>query len=470
MESEFNFNSDYSSEYGVVKKFEEMLFSKKTIFFDVDEFEDILNYYSEENETEKALKAVRYALDLHPKSASLLLSCAQLYVSIHKPQEALRFLNQAEEIAPYDIDLYYTKATIFSQLRRYNKAIEQYKKALAYADDEEKEDILMQLAFEYENAGQYEQSIRTLQEILEERPENEMALYELGFCYDHIDQIDEGKKFFLSFIDEHPYSYIAWFNLGITYSKLKLYEKAIEAYDFSIAIKEDFTSAQINKASCYTQNSEYEKAIECYTETLEYDEDDPMIFTFIGECYEKMEQYDRAIYYYRKAILTDNYMPDAWFGLANVYYELGMDKEALSYIEEAIEKDSSNYEFYHLRGDILIQLGNSIAAILDYEKVLEHNSEDEEIYIDTALAYQDMNDIEEAIKVFQEGIDKQAENAKLLYNFAAFLLRNNKTVLAYYYLNIALESFYDQRAELFEAFEEAKNNEEVINLIEYHKR
>ena len=135
-----------------------------------------------------------------------------------------------------NIELFYTKASIFSQLRKSDKAIEQYKKALDHAEDFEKEDIQLQLAFEYENLSKYSFAIEHLQEILKTNHENETALYELGFCYDVSEKIEDGKAYFEEFVNLHPYSYIGWFNLGITFGKLKLYEKAIDAYDFAIAI------------------------------------------------------------------------------------------------------------------------------------------------------------------------------------------------------------------------------------------
>ena len=219
--------NDFSFENGMditptVERFESMLTNKTNLFFDVDEFENLLEFYNSKSNFKKSIIVAKSALNQHPLSATLLVAIAQLYSTIHKPQEALQFLNKAEAIEPFNFDLFYTKGGIFSQLRKSEKAIENYKKALKFSEKFEKEDILLQLAFEYENLDKHYESITYLQEILEHNTDNETALYELGFCYDISEQIEEGKNYFQRFVDRTPYSYIGWYNLGITYSKLCL--------------------------------------------------------------------------------------------------------------------------------------------------------------------------------------------------------------------------------------------------------
>ncbi len=215
MDNELNAPLENSSALAIVKRYEDMLMSKRSYFFDVDEFEEIIQHYNEKNESAKVLDVIEYAFELHPNNASLLVHCAQLYLSIHKPQEALRYLNMAESFEPFNIDLFYTKGNIFTQLRKPEKAVEQYRKALNHADAAEREDIALQLAFELENLNKYTEAIDCLKKILLWNPDNDTALYEIGFCFDASQQIAEGREFFQGFVDLHPYSYIGWYNLGI---------------------------------------------------------------------------------------------------------------------------------------------------------------------------------------------------------------------------------------------------------------
>ena len=132
MENEYGFSFEDGMDItATVQRFESMLNEKTNLFFDVEEFENLLEFYNSKSNFKKSLNVAKSALEQHPSSASLLVSVAQLYASIHKPQEALKFLQRSEAIEPFNFDLFYTKAGIFSQLRKSEKAIENYKKALS---------------------------------------------------------------------------------------------------------------------------------------------------------------------------------------------------------------------------------------------------------------------------------------------------------------------------------------------------
>ena len=470
MDNSFESASEDSTSLIIVKRFETMLKQESSLFFDVEEFEELLNYYSSQNNYTKAMEVANHALAQHPKSACLLLGCAQIHVSIHKPQEALRYLQLAECYEPFNGDLAFTKASIFSQLRKSDKAIEFYKKALEYSESAEKEDILLQLAFELENTNNYGEALSYLKQILELNPENETALYEVGFCYDFSDRIEDGMYFFSKFVDKHPYSYIAWYNLGITYEKLNLYEKAIDCYDFAIAINSEFPSAFFNKAHTLGQMGKYQDAIKCYEETLEFEENDALSYYYIGESHEKLEDYQKALLYYKKAIDLDELLADAWLGMASSYFELGQDLDSLAHVKKALTIDELNVDAYYLLGDVQSALGFHEEALSAYEKVFEIDEANESILIDLAICCNELDRLEQAMDYYCIGVKNQPDNAKLLYNFVAFLLKKGDIINALFYLDTALKKHYEQSSELFEVYEEAKFHPQVIELMEHYKK
>src|SRR5690606_29760966 len=116
-ESNSRYNDEDSHFYSV-QRFEEMLSKNESFYLDVDEFEELVDYYLDKNDPKLALKVLEFALEQHPMTSSLMVNKAQVFVSMHKPNQALKLLNQAEAIEPYNIDLYQTKASIYSQLRQ----------------------------------------------------------------------------------------------------------------------------------------------------------------------------------------------------------------------------------------------------------------------------------------------------------------------------------------------------------------
>ena len=108
----------------LIGRFDKMLQSGDYYFFDVDEFEQVIDHYLINNQLDKSDIAIRYALEQHPRSSTFMLRQAQLLISKNKINKALDLLAEVEEMEPENTDVFLTKAGIYSQLKRYEKAIE----------------------------------------------------------------------------------------------------------------------------------------------------------------------------------------------------------------------------------------------------------------------------------------------------------------------------------------------------------
>ena len=110
-----------------------MLSSGDLLFFDVDEFEDLIDYYSIRNKVDNAFLAINMAKSQHPSSNTFMLKEAELLAFSNKPFEALKTIEKLELIEGPTADITLTKASIFSQQGRYNQAIKTLKDALVTA-------------------------------------------------------------------------------------------------------------------------------------------------------------------------------------------------------------------------------------------------------------------------------------------------------------------------------------------------
>ena len=210
MDEDFDPYSEGSDDLELSNRFEQMLETNESYFFDVEELEDLIDYYLEKNELEKAKKAIDFALYQHPNSSELKIKQAQYLVENHQPNKGLDILNALENMEPFNHELFLTKANIYSQIRQHQKAIENYYKAVKLIDDKnEKSNIYFSIAFEYENLSQYDKALTILKNLLQENPENETLIYEISFCYNLKNDSESSIQFFNSFIDEHPYNYLA---------------------------------------------------------------------------------------------------------------------------------------------------------------------------------------------------------------------------------------------------------------------
>ncbi|HRP61425.1 MAG TPA: tetratricopeptide repeat protein, partial [Vicingus sp.] len=204
MEEDFDSYNDANDELELSNRFEQMLENEEHYFFDVEEFEDLIDFYLDKNEMEKAKQAIDFALEQHPNSSALKIKQAQYLIENHQPNKGLEILNALENMEPFNPEVYLNKANIYSQIRQHQKAIENYYKALKIIDDKtEKANIYFNIAFEHENLAQYDKALVILKDLLLENPENETVLYEISFCYNLKNDTESSIEFFNSFIDEH---------------------------------------------------------------------------------------------------------------------------------------------------------------------------------------------------------------------------------------------------------------------------
>jgi tetratricopeptide (TPR) repeat protein len=458
------FDSYFDGEtLSLVGRFEKMLSQEAHFFFDVDEFEEIIEYYFFKNEQRKAHTTIQKALEQHPGNCPILVRLAQYQVNARKDYEALRILKDTEPFTDADSEYFIIRGNIYSQLEKPEKAIEEYKRAINGADNID--EIYSSIAFEYENLGKYDRSIEYLLKAIEINPENDAALYELTFCCEVSQQTDRCIRFLTDFLDQHPYSVTAWFNLGVTYSNLELFEKALDAYDYVLAIDETFSSAYFNKANCYANLGNYPKAIETYRETIFYEEPEPVTYYYIAECYEKLKDFNSSITYYQKATDLDPEFADAWLGIGISHDELGKPQEALPFILKALQLSPTVPEYWFIYGDIQIKLSRIEEGIAAYRKVTELDPDDADIWLDLSVVYADRQEYDKGLEVLEEGLVHHGSNPDFYYGKAWYLFLTGKSRQAIETLTIAVNIDAEGHKRLFVTFPEAGNHPGLLEAL-----
>ncbi len=447
----------------LVDRFEEMLKANNHYFFDVEDFEDLIDYYLDSQNLTRCRKALEMAETQHPGASVFMIRKAKYYLLANKPEMALVSLEKLEKIDPTNGDLYLIKGTIYSKQKRFEDAIREFNQAILYASD--LEEVYTSIAYEYESAADYAKALEYLKKVLELNPENDSALFELAFCYEMINDPEGGIAYLNAFVDRNPYNKVAWFNLGIAYNNLELFEKAIEAYEFAIAIDVSFASAYFNLANAYGNMGEYMHSIKYYKETFNYEDPQAITYYYIGESYEKLNKFREAIDSYNQAIKAEPDMADAWMGLGVCYDELNESATAVKCMERALDHEDDNAEFWYIYGDLLYKIGNLTGAIRAFERVSALDPAHPDIWIDLSDAYMESKEPGKAFEVIEEGIYQQSANASLYLRLSGMLFRQGKHKPAMSALRKGLQLDYKRYPELFESFPEMEMNTEVQSIM-----
>jgi len=329
-----------------VERFEQFLKTGNIDFLDSDRLEALIDHYLITNQYNKAKKCAEHALEQFSFNVSLQLRLAQSMAAMGQLKESLNILSQIEKTESPSCEVLLTKASIFSQLRDSKSAIKYFKESLLLSEPEDRDEIYLDLAMEYENLKDYKGALEILKEAINYNPQNEGAIYEIAFCYDQMKNYDKAIQCYSDFIDENPYSFTAWYNLGNAYSKSENFDKAIWAYDYCVIINEEFGPVYFNLGNAYLSLENFQLAIDNFNKCMELDGEDPIALCYIGEAHEQLGEFELAKAYYNQSLELSPLLPDAWLGLGIVKDLQGETREALTFILKAAELDPENAGIY----------------------------------------------------------------------------------------------------------------------------
>ena len=97
-----------------ILKFEDMINSNKSIFLDLDDIEDIILYYLNEENFKYAEKAIDFGVNLYPENLNIIILKSELLLLINKKNEAENLVSKFIKFNNSNIDLIFQKAKILT--------------------------------------------------------------------------------------------------------------------------------------------------------------------------------------------------------------------------------------------------------------------------------------------------------------------------------------------------------------------
>ncbi|WP_338378834.1 tetratricopeptide repeat protein [uncultured Flavobacterium sp.] len=446
-----------------LSKFESMLKTNKVLFFDSEEFEDIILHYMDTGRLNLAKKALKLALEQHPKSTGLKLVQVELLIFDDKIDLADKLLNELYAIEPTNEEIYIQKANIFSKKDEHEKAIESLKTALQYTDDFA--DVYSMIGMEYLFMDNLELAKENFIKCLNEDTEDYSSLYNVVYCFDFLDQNAEAVVYLDSFINKNPYSEVAWHQLGRQYYALKNYEKAVWAFDYATLIDETFLGAYLEKAKALEKLRKYQEAIDCYSITMELDDVTSFVLLRVAKCYEKLGNNKEALKYYSKTVHEDPLLDKAWIAITDFYIRQLDFKKALYYVNKAIGIEGDNKLYWKRFASINRALKLFEEAEYGYRRAFELGDTDLDTYIYWADALQYVGDYEIAVEALLQGVENHPDNYEIEYRLAGLYYILNQTKKGKFHLVNALQHNYKNHSILENYFPTIWDKKSIQNQI-----
>ncbi len=431
MGRQFSFSLDDDSNM-TVKRYEEFLAGiSNSGYFDVEEFETIIEYYLRKGKTTDSYTALEIGMQQHPNSSALSVKRAKIYLINGDVLKAYRILDTLTEKNDYDILL--LKIDALLKLERESDALEVCSSLLSTLQTGENDFAYLDIAYIYMNQRKFGPTVKLLEKGKENNPGNIDILFELAYCYEQTLDLEKAIITHQDILKVDPFISEAWFNLGQIYFSLQDYHPALEAYEYVMAIDPQDSFCCMQKAHVLMQMERYDEAIECYNEYSNMTFDNKQVYNYIAECYEKLENYDKAIFNYKKVLSVESENYEALTGIAVCLLEQEKYEEGMKYIRKAVKSQPEYAEAWVYMGEAYIGMEDSAGALNAYLKALEYDINQPETLIAVGNLYLEKMEYTSALIYYNLAFEqnKELEHINLFLAIVHFKLNNIELALSY---------------------------------------
>ena len=442
-------------------RFESMLKTNDILFFDSNEFENIIHHYLESGKIALAKRAIKLGLEQHPSSINLRLYQVEILVIENKFDEANDILDMLNDLEPNNEEVYIQKANVLSKQDEHEKAIE----ILLLAIDKSKtpdddSDLYALIGMEYLFLDQFENAIIYFKKCIEVDTTDYSALHNILYCYDFLNQNTEAITYLNSFLDNHPYCEVAWHQLGRQYFAIKEYAKANASFDFAIISDDTFVGAYIEKGKVLEKLKHYEDAIENYKITLALDEPTSFALLRIGHCYEKLGEDDMAIQFLKKTVDEDPLLDKGWLAITKFYMKRLDYQKALYYINKAVNIDGENVLYWKLYATVNKRLNFLEEAERGYKRSLELGNYELDPWLDRSDILISLGEYGASAYNLLQASEFYPENAEVEYRLAGLYFTMHQYEEGRFHLKNAVQLNFEYNFIITELF--PKLNERAI--------
>lgn len=451
----------------LLRRYKEMLLQKNADFFDLYEFESIIDYFSEQYNFKDAINVVCMAIKQHPHDTSMKIRYAQLLIENLKPGKALRVINSLGNAENDNYELFLSKGIALNITGKSKEAQVAFNQALKLSEHF-KDEVAYNIAQSYMQFSIYNTAVKYLLLAYHYNKSNILVLYDLGICYEKMNQYQKGIYYYRKYLELDPFAEHVWHNLGLLFSKSGEYGQAIDCFDYSIAINSQFVPAYFSKASAFKLCRSYSEAIAVYNELLIEDPTNAKALCDIGNCYFEMGNLKEAIQCFKLSMELSIDFADAWYGIGLVKFKTKKYHSGIQAFKKAIQADPLQGKYWSALGDIYHKARRYSKSIDAFSRAAELDPENLNIKLNLAQILFKKKHIHEAIFVLLKSYDKFSDDVQVNYKLAAYHAYLHRMFEAQLYFQKALNLNYKASVMIFKQFPKTRSIQVFQTLANQH--
>ena len=354
------------------------------------------NLYAQTGQWQNAITYYLQSIKLAPRSSQYYLSLGKAWSKLGDLVKANQCFYQAFSLEP-------EKVKAQNHLLLGNKLLEQQQIKLAIAcyrraitQDPALVESYWQLGKILLSCGKEQGAIACYQQALKIEPNNPMGYFCLGNAMLQTKQMQAAVSCYQKAAQIDPNNADIKHNLGEVLFQQENWQDAANAYRDSIALNPDNSWSYNNLGDTLLKLERWQEAADSFRQAIALKPDFVWSHYNLGEALAELHQWDEALTAYQRAKQLDPQLPRLKQKIAKILRRRSKDSqhEALSYCKAQIEENPDDVESYH--------------------QAIALSRKDDELYLGLGKALFKQGKQDEAISIFQMGLEIQPDNPELI--------------------------------------------------------
>lgn len=322
-------------------------------------------------------------------------------------QEAVDAYAEALRINPSFENAKENTAKSLMWLGRFNDAEEYYKRIVA--NDAYSFKAHLSLGTIYSDLKRYDEAIEELSTALKLSPNSAVAYHALGRIYIKVGKYNEAIDVYTKYLSKYPGDYRAYYNIGMALYNLNKNKEAIEAFERALEIQPNYFEAKYNIGVIFDEMSKTEEAIKVFREVIDAKPDFVDAYNNLGIILSTKERYLEALNVYIGGLKKN---PNSY----SLYYNMGLTLSAMKRYDDAVEAfrnaidiKSDEYEIYYHYGTALTQTERYSEAAAAFKKAIKYKPDYAECHYNLSVVYSIMRKYDYAVESLEKAISLNKE-------------------------------------------------------------
>ncbi len=222
-------------------------------------------------------------------------------------------------------------------------------------------------------AGEYEQMIGDLEELVEIAPKNPELLSQVGQLYAASKKPEKALEKFSAALNVDPKNWRILVARGETYLSLKKETEAFQDFESALAAKPGEYDLLVVVGAHYAKLKKWDKAIDKISAALKLKPDSIDLLAELGGLYAGNKQLEKAVEMFDAALKLKPDSPEILAEYGNVYAVAKHWRQAIEKYDAglAVARNEQQGPLLRGRGDSYLHLGKHAEAIKDYERAMK---------------------------------------------------------------------------------------------------